>query len=685
MAIKRMFCIVFLSVSVLLPPIYAQQESQINLPNGAIARIGKGKITTMQFLADGTQLAVGTDIGVWIYDVNTGDVKNILTPHPGGVDNIVLSPDRRILASSGCSSPVILLWDLETGKNIQTLPSHPNIDGVALTFSKDGKNLIGLHANWLEENTLIRWEIATGRRLLQKESTGVGGPLACARDNSTFAGVTRDGKITLLPLKSLEQEGFLTRKTKSVLQFLKQANKEKRRASHGIMTLTFSADGKTVATGGGKRIVRLWDTATHTERATLKGHNGWITAIAFTEDNSTLASGDIDKTIHLWDAHTGQLRTTLKAHTHTINTLVFAPDGKTLASGSLDGTIRLWNVNTGKELSIIATEHIMDTRAVAFSPDNKLCVTATFNGKIQTWDINTGDKLNSFTVAPIALTQAMALSSDASLFVNMSPTHAAIVSARNGYHVERRTAGWGNVNIIRLWNLNTRVEIDTLQVKFRPDTLTFTPNNRLIATTTAFSGIRLWEVSTGRETVSFPKVRDRMLAFSPDSMLLATGGNFNETLVWNANTGQKLATLAIGSAQSLAFSPDNTILAIGTHTEIHLWNLNTGRKPSTILTEHLIQLKWAKVNTLTFSPDSKTLLVGITGNRLVMNRNDTIYAVELWHLEKAERLATYPGHSDEIETLRFSHDGKTLASSSKDGTVLLWDWDKISSMNKIPE
>lgn len=682
MAIKRLFFTVFLLVSVLLPPIFAQPDTYVNLPDGAVARFGKGKITVMRYLADGTRLAVGTDIGVWIYDVSTGNVQHLLAPHPRGVDNFVLSPDRRILASSGCKSGVVILWDLNTGKKICSLRGEVNVIGSALAFYEDGKTLVGLYTNQTADNTLKRWDVATTRVLSRDTSAGVGSPLACSPDSSTFAGVTPEGKITFIFPAARNPGVILGRKTKNLLSKFSNPNDRNRgRGRHDIMTMSFSSDGKTIATGSESKGLRLWDTATRTERVKLKGHKNWITAIAFTNDNTILASGDADNTIHLWNANNGEQRATLSGHAHTITALTFAPDGKTLASGSLDGTIRFWDVNTAKELSIFTSDHIMDSRKIAFSKDNTTCITSTFNGKIQIWDIKTGRKLNSFTIAPIAKTDAMALSPDATLFAFQGTPNARIVTPGNGNRRGRYSQQ--NFRKIRFWDLRTEIEIKPLESEFGVNAFTFSPDNKILATAESFKGPRLWDVSTGRELLDL-NVSDKVLAFSSDSKILATGGNFRETHVWDVNTGNKLGALSTGSATALTFSPDNSILAIGTRREIHLWNLNTGQKPSTLLIEHVIKLENNDtVSALTFSPDGKMLLGGIKANKIERGPNgwesETIYGVQLWDVQTTNKLTTFSGHSDEIESLQFSHDGKMLASTAKDGTVLLWDWGKIAN------
>ena len=78
----------------------------------------------------------------------------------------------------------------------------------------------------------------------------------------------------------------------------------------------------------------------------LSGHYGSVISVTFSPDGKTLASGGMDNTIILWDVNPPAHRPASKGHTDIVRSVAFSPDGKTLASGSEDKTIILWDVKT---------------------------------------------------------------------------------------------------------------------------------------------------------------------------------------------------------------------------------------------------------------------------------------------------------------------------------------------------
>ena len=111
------------------------------LPKEAKARLGKGGINALQFSPDGTQIAVGSNISIWLYDVETG--KEI-TMFPGVCQAIAFSPDGRFLASGGGKfwASEFQLWETATGRKVSFIKVlHP---ASTLQFSQDSKTLIRL-------------------------------------------------------------------------------------------------------------------------------------------------------------------------------------------------------------------------------------------------------------------------------------------------------------------------------------------------------------------------------------------------------------------------------------------------------------------------------------------------------------------------------------------------------------
>src|SRR5207244_3894766 len=119
--------------------------------------------------------------------------------------------------------------------------------------------------------------------------------------------------------------------------------------SSRVTTVRFSPHDKVLASVSSD-MVRLWDTATLKEGFTLKAnqeHNALV-SIAFTSDGKTVASGSKVGKINLWSVATGKETASLSDHDGCM-ALAFSGNGKTLASASIGGTIKRWYVATGKE------------------------------------------------------------------------------------------------------------------------------------------------------------------------------------------------------------------------------------------------------------------------------------------------------------------------------------------------
>jgi WD40 repeat protein len=157
-----------------------------------------------------------------------------------------------------------------------------------------------------------------------------------------------------------------------------------------LYAAALSPDGKTLAVAGygwtgGEDPVYLIDVATGQLRRRLKGHTDVIRALTFSRDGRLLASGSADKTARIWEVRTGTCKQTLTGHTRSLCDVAFAPDGRRLATASFDKTARLWLLSTGRSQAVLRG-HTAEVYCVAWSGDGKTIATGSDDRSIRLWE-----------------------------------------------------------------------------------------------------------------------------------------------------------------------------------------------------------------------------------------------------------------------------------------------------------
>ena len=664
------------------------------LPEGAIARLGRGACFQFAISPDRRYLAVGTLIGVWWYELSTLSPIALWETERGVISALDLSPNGKRLATGNLDG-TIKIWDVQRGVCLTKIQrrSRRYENGVRevwagnVVFSPDNQYIAAARNG---EGMVYLWAAETGK---------------------LSATLSPDPEITT----------GLIRVVPRPLCF----------SSDGQLLACVSAintDGSTVGTSD---FISVWDVKSGKQIATLKGPTAVVHTLDFSPCGQLLAAGDASGILHEWDIATGiQVQMSSKYAEKPGETYVplpavipaYSPSGvlHNIGRSQSKTRITLWNVERSEKLNTL--KHHQDIRNIYFSKgitwnrdSQKPIVVFTSVRDINVWTL---DNPNSVVTASIdtASVESVAFSPDGQTLASVSRGgfstcwEVAKKQARQQHLPTKVHTHFflpnGNIhalgsveNKVYVWDVETKETIATLSEHSKKvNTAAYSHTSKVWATGDISGNLYVSDGKGKQITLSGHTNSIESLAFSPNGSQLVSISSDKTTSVWDIPSGKEVASLPLSwleperylgdshqkqrlrktqragsergdttqppvEIRAIAFSPRGDIIAGGLPWEIRLWDAITYDIRTAILLPRECQCPYA----LAFTPCGQYLASGSwwAGTEKV--------SIRLWDITTCENIHTFWGHPTDVQDLAFSPDGMLLASGSADGTILLWD------------
>jgi WD40 repeat protein len=537
-------------------------------------------VVSLAFTTDGQLLAVGGQDRVAVWHVETKREVFSLDEalarfrvgfaRQGTLLALGLHSGQRNFGKDGGRAEI---WEYRTGTMKWRFPDA----GGNIALSPDGDQL----ATGNMHQAISIWDLATGKRIQSLEAGGVA-DMAWSPDGLTLATCysTPGTEARLRDVASGKLRVVLTNQ------------------AHKASCLAFSPDGKSLASGGADQTIRVWDPVTGQQIRQFKGHGKGVISLAYSGDGQMLASGSKDTTAMLWNVNQMPRLTVVSNVTShpcfsrdgqlvaagidgnmvavwdvssfdlkerfagALDAIAFLKDGRALLTRSTNDSLRIYGM-TGQTPG----EPIPDGagRTIGFapvlSPDGQIVASGLNNGTLTFSDARTGDLLSTIPHA-------------------FASNIFQIVFSKNGRLLA--TAGReledGRPPAAKVWDAVTHNHNLVKTLIGHTETVlgaVFSPDDKTLATSSADNSIKFWDTATWTEILPSLDQKDHIIsvAYSPDGKRLASASTDGIVKIWNVATHREVASLNLGAWPTyITFSPDGqTLAATSLPDSLRLW------------------------------------------------------------------------------------------------------------------
>lgn len=462
--------------------------------------------------------------------------------------------------------------------------------------------------------------------------------------------------------------------------------------------LAFTPDGQhlvaeDVDKDGGDGKLAVWSTKDWTRTKSLEGHKASFVALSVSKDGRFVATASMDESVKLWDLKSMTLARTIKTRTEMPSALALSPDAETLAIsyGGKDNTIEVWDVSASKKQRVLKG-HTKNVVGLDWTPDGESIVSGGLDGATKVWDAATGSIVRDLKGGGL---------------VKVSPDGAFVAHGEQAVELlDAKTA-----KVLRTFKRNDSLVYDAI----------FSEDGATLMTTDTLHTVDLWSVKTGKwiKRVTFANGTEAQptgeLVFSDHGKYVALRPYAgNAVVVFDAQTGSISKTITAEGMEAIrdvTFSPDQTQVVIEGRAEdnddktVLLWwdiaksqsinqtkvagfarvhGFTDGGKNVAVISHGT--RRNARLSVRTWMHDTGMLkrvavkdVVPYAGdvrfgyNTPVVALGDEDNTVKVINRDTGEVTHVLKAHTQLVDHIAFSEDDALLATASWDESVKVWD------------